>query len=555
MLNRLVLTWVFSALLAVPQALAAEARTLARDRDPVVLEGSQVPSLLGIPPGRLVAFRWNGGWQQAPVQVDERATIDFGRVRGQAFGPVVLHYADAGTFAGADPDASLDADDEIALRARDAGDRVACEDAGEPLGGVAGTGVEVEALDPLTGGRGWFYLFRGEDTIDPAAGVPDVGYDFVLLSGDYLDTYVTGAGTNPEDSRVTTSTYSMHFADRWIRDEIRVFAGASSGADILDRHRNVFAPGACSRSEDTFCEGGGGFVVNASGPVRALRAYVGANSGPFTERAHWFYEDRHDVRTTLRVHEVGGMMDLYDLSQAAVGMTYHDARTPGGVAVNGRPDAVAPGPLSWTMIVGAPGALFSCGALDTTFTDLDIASHYQDDDRASPAPCTGDDDAEMGTSGVHISSLIPSTDPFLGEGSLVGWRVDTFGPPGTPPSEAPVRQAEAFTPIAASAAAFACIAPPTCDALLIAPVTSLRLTHSGGDVVLAWAPDAMADGAFAWRVEDVTSIPTMRSGGGARAVAGCSERGTCRDAGAAAAASPRLLLYSVAESCAGVEGP
>src|SRR5688572_13365822 len=99
-------------------AWAAEVRTLARNRDPVVLEASQVPALVGIPPARLVAFRWSAGWQQVPVQVDERALVDLGRVRGQPFGPDVLHYTDAGTFAGADPNPLLDADDEVALRAR-----------------------------------------------------------------------------------------------------------------------------------------------------------------------------------------------------------------------------------------------------------------------------------------------------------------------------------------------------------------------------------------------------------------------------------------------------
>src|SRR5688572_1952369 len=29
-------------------------------------------ALLGADPSKLVAFRWNGGWEQVPVQVDER---------------------------------------------------------------------------------------------------------------------------------------------------------------------------------------------------------------------------------------------------------------------------------------------------------------------------------------------------------------------------------------------------------------------------------------------------------------------------------------------------
>ena len=51
--------------------------TLNRPADPVVLTGSDVPSLVGIAPGDLVAFRYESGWQQIPVQVDERDTKYF----------------------------------------------------------------------------------------------------------------------------------------------------------------------------------------------------------------------------------------------------------------------------------------------------------------------------------------------------------------------------------------------------------------------------------------------------------------------------------------------
>ena len=48
---------------------------------PVVLTGSQVPRLVGADPGAVVAFRWlNDAWEQVPVQVDERAVVDLGRV-------------------------------------------------------------------------------------------------------------------------------------------------------------------------------------------------------------------------------------------------------------------------------------------------------------------------------------------------------------------------------------------------------------------------------------------------------------------------------------------
>ena len=111
--------------LSIAAFAPARANALGRNGEPVVLTGAGLPAFLGSPPSRLVAFRYAGGWRAVPVQVDERAVVDFGTVydstpRGATF----LAYADTGTFTGADPDPTFDADDEVALRAEDAGGRV-----------------------------------------------------------------------------------------------------------------------------------------------------------------------------------------------------------------------------------------------------------------------------------------------------------------------------------------------------------------------------------------------------------------------------------------------
>ena len=41
--------------------------------------------------------------------------------------------------------------------------------------------------------------------------------------------------------------------------------------------------------------------------MRAIRSYIGANSGPLTQREHVFYDGRSDVRTFLRVHAIPGL--------------------------------------------------------------------------------------------------------------------------------------------------------------------------------------------------------------------------------------------------------
>ena len=307
--------------------LALSGCVAQRPEDPVVITGAQVPRLAGATPGAVVAFRWmDGRWEQVPVQVDERAQVDLGRVyNAAAIGLTQLTYTDPGTFAGPDPDPRVDADDEIALMGIDSGVRAPA--GSRPAGVVAGTGHELRITDPLGDPTAaYVYLFRQAGGLDPAAGRRYVDYRFGLRSGDYKTTYKLQQGPNPEDSTVTTAAYTRHFSDRWVDDGLTVRSGGATGADILDRHKNLFAPGNCARSEDTFSAAEGAFIVNKSGPVRALRAYIGANSGPYTGRQHVFYEKREVITTYLRVHAIGGVMDFLDYSAAATGMTYRNDR-------------------------------------------------------------------------------------------------------------------------------------------------------------------------------------------------------------------------------------
>src|SRR5262245_50970275 len=181
---------------------AVVASALDRPADPVVLTGATLGSLAGISPGDLVAFRWAAGWVQIPVQVDERAQVNFNafynNVGGFGGGFTTLDYTDAGTHTGADPNATLDADDEVVFMARDAGAR-APSGTSNPAGVVAGSGREVTITDPLGSATGWVYLFRRSGTLDPAAGQQYVDYDFILLSGAYLTTYAISDG--PKDRK------------------------------------------------------------------------------------------------------------------------------------------------------------------------------------------------------------------------------------------------------------------------------------------------------------------------------------------------------------------
>ena len=103
-------------------AQGSPANELGRASEPVVLTGVDVPALSGADPTALVAFRYDGGWVQIPLQIDQRAVVDFGTIYG--WGPsgyTVVTYTDTAMFTGADHDPLFDGDDELVFLAGEAG--------------------------------------------------------------------------------------------------------------------------------------------------------------------------------------------------------------------------------------------------------------------------------------------------------------------------------------------------------------------------------------------------------------------------------------------------
>jgi hypothetical protein len=403
-------------LAAAGMALGATGCTLNRPADPVVIVGSQVPALSSVAAGDVVAFRWLQNWDQVPVQVDERKQVNFQTVYNNAVSAnfTTEVYADPNTFTGADSNGNVDADDEVAFMAKDVG-LEAPSDAANPAGVVAGSGVKVRVRSTLGGTArdGWIYLFKRSGGLSPGAGKSYVSYDFNLLSGAYKTTYKLADGPNPENSTISTPYYVDHFSDRWLNDQIKVKAGDASEVDVLDRAKALLGPGNCGRSEDTFDDAEGAFIANKVGPVRAIRSYIGANSGPLTQREHVFYEQREDIRTFLRVHAIPGPWDFFDYSAAASGMTYRNNLNTGGVTIDGNPDSPVDGQLTWESVDGPQGGLSMVHTLNTDITPLNNTSHYLDDSTPGSGPetqCTGDSQA-FGESGPWLNSNLPNTDP------------------------------------------------------------------------------------------------------------------------------------------------
>jgi hypothetical protein len=405
-----------SACLVKPPA--APTQFADRQADPVVVSGAAVGALAGVPVGDIVAFRYaSAKWSQVPVQVDQRKTIELNVAYHQpanTTNPVnVTVYADPNTWVGAGS-GTLGRLDEIAFMAADTAD-AAPGGAGVPGGVVAGSGVKLTVTDPRDADVAYLYLFRRSGDLAPGAGREYVNYAFRLTSGAYKTTYGLTAGPNPETSKVTTGFYTREFHDRWLDDGLTIKSGNDNGTDLIDRHKALFAPGVCVRSEDTFDAGEGAFLANINGPVRAIRSYIGANSGPYTERTHIFYAQREDIVTDLRVHAIPtGAMDFFDYSDAAINMRYANDRNLAGVRIDGVPDTVVAGPNAWEKVDGSPGALTHVWRLVTNVTPPPTQTNFYEDNATNPSTqCTGDAKA-LGSSGQRVSSGLPNTDPHNG---------------------------------------------------------------------------------------------------------------------------------------------
>lgn len=477
-------------------AVGAKAAPADRASDPVVLTGKDVPAKLRIAPAKILAYKWTGRWRQIPVQIDERHTVDARSLyppesKGYLNLPVgtfdVEVYADPKTRSGADDNVRFDADDELVFMAGDSGQQAPAS-ALAPKGVDPASATRIQVTDPA-GGAAWVYLFKTTARkADQSAGKDYVSYDFKLTRlgpGETLiDDYGYQDSNNPEDSTIKTASYELHSTDRWNEDEIRITAGGAPGHDILDREAvSAGNLGGCGRSEYTFSgnwERGsdtdeGTYLVIKDGPVRALRAYMGANSGPYVEDVHVYYADREDRNVKVRVHPIPYMYVWTDLNETAIGMVYRDEKNPEGMTIDGEPESPVPpdpedledGNYVWQQVAGNKGsfttmvAARTAGLTESDRTFFDFAGYYLDDSTPSNVSadkerqCGGDMKA-YGASGFGIDGTYPNTDPRLAlpanpARDLSVDRIRYFSGPGASAAEAETLRARAQHPLIGTA--------------------------------------------------------------------------------------------------------
>ncbi|MFC2094928.1 hypothetical protein ACFLSW_00605 [Candidatus Bipolaricaulota bacterium] len=459
---------------------SALANSDLRDGVPVVLVGAQIP-WEHVSPSDVVAFSYRGGWTQIPVQIDERDVAEYARIYGFPGGDVVSRggfgenvygevYCDPNTSSGSDSDVSFDANDELVFMLQDAGDRAPGNKLPEFINPQSG--IELTLNDRLSGDTFYVYLFLQSGTLDSGAGVSYVDYDFKLLSGAYKATYNTtgvdedtglrnsdhGPQLNPENSIVRTSSYERHWSYRWTCDQLSLFGGSN----LVEREDYWIAPGSCGRHNGTFNAQEGAIIANISGPVRAIRSVIGANSGPLVQLDRIFYAVREDTALYLRVHPRSSVGIFYvDHTHEAVGMTYYNDLNPNGVTIDGRSDRLALGPIRWELVTGDPGSIVRIHNIDTDidFSEDDFTLFYADDldteitlCEACTSGCRVSEplgDAHLiGASGIWNTAQQPNTDPGLLATNYLTMLTSTYyGTPNWTAEDAGLRREWSDNPI------------------------------------------------------------------------------------------------------------
>jgi len=384
--------------------------------------------MIGVQPSQIVAFAYNGNWQQIPVQVDEIVVKDIADAYGSRNDCIerssenvewmVEYYADTNTDVGPDNNALFDSNDELVFMAKDAGSRSNSNNC--PNGVIANTKCEITVRDPLNNSIwGYVYVFQQTGSLNQSAGQNYVTYNY-SYANNYKNSYdvcvFSGTNNNPENSVVTTSEYRTEFSQRWVEDVLKITAGNANGKDILDAHQIFINASACNRNEQVFSDGKGPIVTNKDGPVRAIRSVMGAKSGTFTQQTIKFTQYQAAYTIFYRLHTANGYNDVFDFSSDATGMTYHSDRAQQGVTINGNPDNVnTDQPTKWELITGAQGSLVTTFDWETdmslgTKPQFDsgnkegyVSAYYSDRGSAADFSCTGDG-RSYGSCGFSLDS-------------------------------------------------------------------------------------------------------------------------------------------------------
>ena len=353
----------------------------------------------GVPVEQIAAYRWERGWKEIPVQVDERfpyflanANSDFSFYSGtdeeltyewdteswlKTDGLCEAAYPE-GVGPTKDPVSTLDDDDEVVFMASDAG--TAAPDSAPAPRGASRQYIAVRLVDPLaptTERYVYLFLKEGGSSFDADNGYVSYERDanadqwidrnsFADDDPDKLGSSNTGYGPNlpgtvcdpdgtirdsadrfPRDGvTVTTQTYRFYASGRWMIRQMRVVEpdGSGYGPDLIDRWKGrAFQQSPDStislvgfEDEQVNWEGNSVLLGERAGPVRAIREVWGADSGTNVTKTETFYRDSIVYRYRVRVHPIPPD-GLYTSwdYNHAVAVRYYNEANPQGVPIDG----------------------------------------------------------------------------------------------------------------------------------------------------------------------------------------------------------------------------
>lgn len=358
-------------------ALSAQAGPLTRTVDPVVVAGSLLGPLHGQPIENVALFAMRGDTlEPIPFQVDQRRDGHY----------VLRSGPDAERDAA---DGFLDADDELALIAGDAGS--ARGDAGLPAGCQGG--VEIALQDPVDGGTGYVYLlaFAGAAPRSEADYVVyDVAVD-MISSTDYV------VGYHP-DSPISINNLF-----------VPVSAGGS-GQSVADRQKirasatSIWNLVTISRSEGDFRSE---VLAYTDGPVRVIRRtrnwmrLVWRIQSPSVELTtiYWKTGMQFPLRINVpfkvsRFFREVTMRIYVDTPPDVPGRVFYNRHNVDGVVVDGRmserENSLNREPADWQVVAGSlPGhreGWFSRQLYDPEKVPVRLPVYYFDDATTADPP-------------------------------------------------------------------------------------------------------------------------------------------------------------------------
>jgi hypothetical protein len=354
---------------------------LTRQRDAVIVQGSSLPELNGAPLSELAVFAYAGSaWQSVPFQFDE---VD-----------------PTGTSYVAVEDGLLDANDELAVLAQDAGVQAPT---GAWIPDRLSTGYpryELRVIDPLhPSEQAWIYLYRSPA---PAPGAPP----YLSVTTDTIDSPYFSATVNTRETLgLTGLTLNGQAVD--IVDQSHVSVKGTVGPcpfclpiqyceeDLLTI---ITATGSLS---DT--------VPPGEYPVRFVSGQVGSNRTALYPADFRLGSGGLDLSaiaaglpTGVALQEIRLSLDLRNPSITGFAPArYFDSNTAAaGVPVDGSPDTVPATLASWSQVNGSFGSLIQLNQVQASGTAA--FQYYLDNANATAADCHGTDGA-YGESGVRIA--------------------------------------------------------------------------------------------------------------------------------------------------------